>query len=232
MSQTIIIVAGLVTFAVVMLVSEVLSARRFARMRSSLEHGHQRHHDHARGLRQSADRLRTIDAVISDVDGVLTDGGIVRFADGTGGRVFNCKDGLGHTLLRQAGVKLAWISSTKERGSLEVRGQDLKVTVINTDPGPKDERLFRVCAQLGVEPARCAFIGDDLIDLSVLEHVGLFACPADAVPKVREVAHLVLEAPGGRGAFRELADLVLAHRPNRTAEEIEHRVEAVGVEST
>ncbi|MEM9082880.1 MAG: HAD family hydrolase [Planctomycetota bacterium] len=153
--------------------------------------------------------LANTKAVISDVDGVLTDGGIIRLADGTGGRIFNTKDGVGHKQLLKAGVKIAWISSTKERGSLEARAADLDVDVINTDIGPKDERLFRVCEQLGVEPKACVFIGDDIIDLPVLGHVGLFVCPGDAHKDVRSKADIILEAGGGRGAFRELADMVV-----------------------
>ena len=161
-------------------------------------------------------RMLEIDALISDVDGVLTDGGIIRNADGTGGRIWNAKDGLAHTLLRNVGVKIAWISSTKERGSIDARAKDLLPDAIDTESGDKGPRFRRVCEHINVPPQRTIFLGDDLIDLPAMKLAHLSACPADAVPLVRQQADIILHHTGGRGAFRELAELIIAARAHRT----------------
>ena len=160
-------------------------------------------------------RLGAIRAVVSDVDGVLTDGGLIRTASGDLGRIYNSKDGYAHAILRRAGVKTAWISSTKEARSVEHRAAELKVGVVNTAPGDKGPRFLEVCRELGVDPADAVFIGDDEIDLPAMALAGLAACPADAVARVRATADIVLETPGGRGAFRELTERIVAARAER-----------------
>ena len=160
--------------------------------------------------------LKDVTAVVSDVDGVLTDGriGIGPAPIDTGAiRFFDMRDGMGTKLLQKAGVPVAWLSASIDDGVIRRRAEMLAVEHVDVAVGPKEERFVDLCRKLGVDPARVAYIGDDVNDLPPMRLAGVTACPADARPEVREVADLVLAAPGGRGAFRELADLILHARP-------------------
>lgn len=151
--------------------------------------------------------------VLSDVDGVLTDGTIALFPDGAKGRSFHVHDGMGVKLLQAAKYKIAWISASHDDGVIRARAQGLGVHHVDVGSGEKGERLRRACAAIGVPPERCVYIGDDVNDLPAMRLAAFSACPADARPEVRERVSLVLASKGGRGAFRELADLILhAHR--------------------
>lgn len=157
--------------------------------------------------------MSAIDAVVSDVDGTLTNGQIHCPGDGSPpGRSFHTSDGLGTHLLLDAGISVAWLSATSEGGSIATRARMLRVPIVDAAPGPKQPRFLAICERLKVPPERVAYIGDDVNDLECMELAGLSACPADAHTHVRARADLVLTAPGGRGAFRELADLILAAR--------------------
>lgn len=153
-----------------------------------------------------------IEAVVCDVDGTLTDGGI-GFADGEHAhRTFNTHDGLGTRMLIEAGIQVAWLSATSSAASITRRAAMLGVQVVDAGKGHKGPRFKKVCRSLGVAPARALYMGDDVNDLPAIELAGASACPSDARPEVRGAVDLVLDAPGGRGALRELADLLLAAR--------------------
>jgi 3-deoxy-D-manno-octulosonate 8-phosphate phosphatase (KDO 8-P phosphatase) len=155
--------------------------------------------------------LRDLDpaAVISDVDGVLTDGSITFTSDGSKSRTFHIQDGMGVKLLLAAGVKIAWISASRDDGVIRTRGEMLGVQHIDVGAGDKGERLARACAAIGVKPDQCVYIGDDVNDLPAMKRCAFSACPSDARPEVRQRVSVVLDERGGRGAFRALADLVL-----------------------
>ncbi len=151
-----------------------------------------------------------VQALISDVDGCLTDGGIA-YADGPdAGRTFNTHDGLMHQLLRDASIKIGWLSATSSPASIERRAAQLRVHALDAGPGDKGPRFLTLCARLNIDPRRAIYLGDDLNDLPAMRLAGASACPADAVPAVRACADILLTAPGGRGAFRELGDIILA----------------------
>ncbi len=153
---------------------------------------------------------RDIRAIISDVDGVLTDGGIHFAGSIKGGRVFSTKDGLGHHMLFERGVKVGWLSATSEAESIMGRARMLGVECVDAGKGEKGARFTALCARLGIEPASVVYLGDDVNDLPAMALAGLSACPADAHAEVRNRVDLVLESGGGEGCFRELADAVLA----------------------
>lgn len=167
---------------------------------------------------------KPIRAVVSDVDGVLTDG-TVTLAPAPGinpapgsqpqdflkARAFHVHDGMGVQLLLAAGVRVGWMSSSQDDGVIRARANGLRVSAVDVGDGDKGERLERLCRAMGVELGETAYIGDDVNDLPAFERAGFTACPYDARPEIRSAANLVLTTPGGRGAFRELADLVLAH---------------------
>jgi len=161
----------------------------------------------------SLEQLRSIvpvQAVISDVDGVLTDARIGLTSDGATIRFFNMKDGMGVRLLSDSGIKVGWCSAGIDDGVIRRRGENLGVADIDVGHGDKGARFAAMCARLGVDPANTLYIGDDVNDLPAMRLAGATACPADAVDAVREMVGFVLSKPGGAGCFRELADLVLA----------------------
>jgi 3-deoxy-D-manno-octulosonate 8-phosphate phosphatase (KDO 8-P phosphatase) len=149
-------------------------------------------------------------AVVSDVDGTLTDGCIHTTSDGRVFRSFHTHDGLGHHLLAEMGVVVAWLSATSEPESIRARARMLRVPESHLDlaPGEKGDRFLALCAAIGVDPARTVYMGDDENDLPPMRVAGWSVCPADAHPAVRAEAKMVTAAAGGRGAFRELADLI------------------------
>ena len=153
-----------------------------------------------------------VHAIVSDVDGVLTDGRIHRLSDGSAMRSFHVRDGIAHKQLVRAGVKVAWLSATTERESILGRARmvGLDESLVDTGEGEKGARFDALCRRLGVDPDRVIFLGDDINDLPAMERAGLAVCPADAHPAVRGVASIVLRTPGGAGALRELADAILS----------------------
>lgn len=150
-----------------------------------------------------------VKAVICDVDGTLTDGGI-GFDDGAHAfRTFNTHDGLGTRHLIEAGIKVAWLSATSSGTSIERRATMLGVHAVDAGAGPKGRRLIALCKRLGVAPKSVVYLGDDVNDLPAMKAAGASACPADARPEVRAYVDLVLDSAGGRGALRELVEIIL-----------------------
>ncbi len=146
--------------------------------------------------------------LVMDVDGVLTDGSIYLTDSGDELKAFNSQDGLGLTLLRKSGVLLAIISGRKAR-CVEVRAQALGVAHVYQGIGNKAEAFARLLADTGLSAADCAYIGDDVIDLPVMRQVGFAVAVPDAPNLVRSHAHYVTGSAGGRGAVRELCELIL-----------------------
>ncbi len=151
-------------------------------------------------------RAAAIRLVLLDVDGVLTDGRIWYGADGEALKAFDVRDGHGIVLLRDA-VDFGVISGRPGK-STERRLQELRFKHAIFGQRDKLEGYARL-AGLGVPDAEVAYMGDDVNDLPLLARVGLSACPGDAHPDVRERVHFVARARGGRGAVRELCDLIL-----------------------
>jgi len=160
----------------------------------------------ARALLARAARIRL---VLLDVDGVLTDGRLYFGAEGELMKAFDVRDGYGVVLLRDHldfGV-ISGRPGTATRRRLEELG--FKHLVF----GQVDKLAsYRQLAHLGFSDQEVAYMGDDVNDLALLRQVGLSAAPADAMPAVRAAVHFVAGAPGGRGAVRELCDLLAAAR--------------------
>jgi len=149
-----------------------------------------------------------IQLLIFDVDGVLTDGGLYYGHDGESLKRFDVKDGHGLVMARLVGLPSAVITARTSR-IIEVRGKELGFVSVLQGYRDKREGLSALLETLRLQPADCAYMGDDLNDLGPMSEVGLSACPADAVPEVRKIAKFVAQNPGGRGAVRELAELCL-----------------------
>jgi len=142
-----------------------------------------------------------------DVDGTLTDGRLVFDPDGRELKAFHATDGMGLTLLRKAGVHIAFITARVSQVALN-RARELGVDGFD---GVKDKLacVDELCSTLGIGREAVAFMGDDIPDLAVLRAVGLAVIPANAHPWVWDAAHWQTRASGGLGAARELCDLLL-----------------------
>ena len=150
-----------------------------------------------------------------DVDGVLTDNGIL-LGPIAGERVelkrFDIQDGLGLVLLRTAGIPVIWLSG-RHSDATELRARELKVEEVLQVPGPaKLETLGPVLERRGLTWDEVAYVGDDLADLQVLRRVGLPLAVANAVAEVRAAAHATTRASGGHGAVREVIEALLKAR--------------------
>ena len=153
-------------------------------------------------------RAARIKLVAFDIDGVMTDGGLHYTDDGHELKTFNVQDGLGLKLLQRAGIELAIVTG-RNSGVVAARAADLGIDHVFQGVADKHAVVADLLAQLGLQWADCAFMGDDLIDLRAMAQCGLALAPANARPIVRERAHLVTECAGGHGAVREAAELVL-----------------------
>jgi len=153
-------------------------------------------------------RARAVRLAIFDVDGVMTDGTIYIGGAGEAFKAFNILDGHGIKMLQDAGVAAAIISGRASE-AVARRAAELTIRHVVQGAGDKLAAFDALTAQLGVEPAACAFMGDDLPDLPVMRHCGFAVSVPNAVEAVRSAAHYVTRAPGGRGAVREMCELVL-----------------------
>jgi 3-deoxy-D-manno-octulosonate 8-phosphate phosphatase (KDO 8-P phosphatase) len=153
-------------------------------------------------------RCERIEFLLLDVDGVLTDGGIIYADDGTEVKTFHVRDGSGLALWRKAGKRAGIITGRRSR-IVEVRAAELGIDPVVQGAADKLAAFRQVLAQTGFRPEQVAYVGDDLPDVPVLRHAGLGAAVADACAEARAAAHLVTGRPGGRGAVREVIEVVL-----------------------
>jgi 3-deoxy-D-manno-octulosonate 8-phosphate phosphatase (KDO 8-P phosphatase) len=121
---------------------------------------------------------------------------------------FHVRDGLGYALWHRAGKHSA-ILSGRRAGAVDRRAAELAIAHVLQGHDAKAEPFRELVERIGLEPRQVCYVGDDLPDLPVLRAVGLAACPADAVAEVRDAAHLVTRTPGGRGAVREVIEVIL-----------------------
>jgi YrbI family 3-deoxy-D-manno-octulosonate 8-phosphate phosphatase len=159
----------------------------------------------------SSRRLRALRALVLDVDGVLTDGGMYYGPDGEGLKRFDVKDGLGLRRLREAGLLLALISGEKSRIVLR-RAEKLRIEEVHIGVEDKAAVFADLLRRHRVPAAETAYMGDDLNDLGPLRAAGIAVAPADAVTAVRRAAAWITRRPGGHGAVREVCDAILAAR--------------------
>ncbi len=157
------------------------------------------------------EKLKKIKMVITDVDGVLTDGGLYYTADGLVIKKFNVKDGMGTVLLKEKGI-ICGIISTDISPVITKRGERLKLDFTYIGIHDKKAKMLELCDEYGILPEEVAFIGDDVNDIGIIQSVGVSAAPSDAVDKIIDMVDYICVREGGKGAFRELADLVLKHK--------------------
>jgi 3-deoxy-D-manno-octulosonate 8-phosphate phosphatase (KDO 8-P phosphatase) len=158
-----------------------------------------------------AERCRRLRLILSDVDGVMTDGTLLLLPDGQEAKSFHVRDGLAITLAHQAGLRTGLVSG-RTSAVVERRAAELKMALVRQGIKDKGAALREILAQESLAPHEVAYIGDDVVDLPVLQAVGLSAAPADAPLEVRAEAFMVMEARGGAGCLREFIEAILRAR--------------------
>ena len=153
-------------------------------------------------------RARRIKLLLMDCDGVLTDGRLWLTENHDEQKSFHARDGLGLSLIHRAGLRTGIISGRKS-AALERRAHDLKMAFVHQFANDKVKALDEIISEAEVSADECAFIGDDLVDIPPMRRVGLAIAVADAVAETKQAAHYVTSLKGGRGAVREVCELIL-----------------------
>jgi YrbI family 3-deoxy-D-manno-octulosonate 8-phosphate phosphatase len=154
------------------------------------------------------ERFRQIELILSDVDGVLTDGGVLYDNQGIEIKQFSVRDGLGIKLWQKAGFRFGLLTARTSH-IVKIRAAELNIEIVRQGFEYKLTAAREIIRDLGLNEGQVAYIGDDLPDLSVLRSVGLGVAVADAVREVRNAADYVTGAAGGRGAVRETIEMIL-----------------------
>ena len=162
-------------------------------------------------MRDLLTKAAQIQLIIFDVDGVLTDGRLYLGNDGNEFKAFHIRDGHGIKMLLEGGVEVAIISG-RHAASVERRMNDLGVRYAYLGVNDKLTAFHSLLARLGLTAEQVAYVGDDLIDLPVMTQVGLAIAVQDADPFVKQHAHWQTPSPGGRGAARDVCELILEAR--------------------
>lgn len=151
-----------------------------------------------------------VEALILDVDGVLTDGSIV-YGPGGEWKIFDVQDGHGLAMWKRTGGKLAFLTG-RTSDAVRRRAEELKADALAEGIVDKGIAFRELAERLGVDPKRICYVGDDVVDLPPMKEAGLAVAVANAVPEVKAAAHWVTGRPGGRGAVREVAETLLKAR--------------------
>jgi len=155
-----------------------------------------------------ATKAAAIRLILFDVDGVLTDGTVVMHSDGSESKNFHIRDGAALVWAQRAGLSVGLLSA-RTSGATAHRAAQLGIRIVSQGATNKSGAYDEILHRAGLEHTAVAYMGDDLLDLPVLTKVGLSAAPADGAPEVRERVDWVSPSGGGRGAVRELIELVL-----------------------
>ena len=158
-----------------------------------------------------AERCRALKLILTDVDGVMTDGTVLLLPDGGEAKAFHVRDGLALVMARGAGLRTGLLSG-RASAVVDRRAAELGMAVVRQGVTDKAKVFREVLAEQGLEAHEVAYMGDDVNDLAVLREAGLSAAPADAPLGVRLEAFMVTEARGGQGCLREFVEAILRAR--------------------
>lgn len=161
--------------------------------------------------RAALPRARDVKLLLLDVDGVLTDGTITYTHDGGESKGFNTQDGFGLRILQDSGVDVGVITARTSE-AVTRRAGDLGMKYVFQGAGRKMDVYEKILADSGLRAMHTAYMGDDWLDLQLLGRVGFAVAPANAVAEVQQRAHYVTGRSGGRGAVREVCELILEAR--------------------
>jgi YrbI family 3-deoxy-D-manno-octulosonate 8-phosphate phosphatase len=161
-------------------------------------------------------KLKKIKLLVSDVDGVLTDGGMYYSAEGELMKKFHTRDGMGVELLLTKNIKTVLLS--KENSKIVTkRAKKIKVTKSYIGVLQKEILLEKLCRDFQVNLMEIAYIGDDVNDLEIMKKVGFSGTPKDGVAQIKQIADYVCNVKGGYGVLREIADLIIeANNSNKS----------------
>jgi 3-deoxy-D-manno-octulosonate 8-phosphate phosphatase (KDO 8-P phosphatase) len=153
-------------------------------------------------------RVEKIRLLLLDVDGVLTDGRIIYDGSGKEWKSFDIKDGQGIKLLQRAGIEVG-ILSGRSAAAVRLRARELGLALVRQKVRDKEKVFAEIMSRKRLTAEEICFMGDDIVDVPVLRRVGFAVAVADGVDLVKSCAHYVTSRPGGRGAVREVCDLIL-----------------------
>jgi 3-deoxy-D-manno-octulosonate 8-phosphate phosphatase (KDO 8-P phosphatase) len=154
------------------------------------------------------EKAKQIKLIIFDVDGVLTDGGLILGESGNEYKIFHVRDGQGLVMLKESGVHIAVVTA-RTSGIVAERMATLGIEYVFQGQNDKGKAVSDLMKKLGVNKEQTAYVGDDFIDLSAMRMVGLSIAVEDAHPLVREHADWTTTNRGGRGAAREICEMVM-----------------------
>lgn len=163
-------------------------------------------------------RIRQLKLVVSDCDGVLTDGGLYYLEDGQEMKRFHVLDGMGFLMLKEHGIKTGLITG-ESNDLVKRRAERLKLDYVILGTKDKLGALQEICRDMQIDIREAAYIGDDTFDVPAIEGCGFGVVPADALPYIKERADFVTEKGGGKGCFREIADRILLEKGIKLLEE-------------
>ena len=163
------------------------------------------------------DSLSKIKLLICDIDGVLTDGSFTKSTSGEELRSFNALDGVGFVVLRllDLNVKTAWITG-RESITTTQRAEELQIDDVYNGVIRKIDAYIELKKKYGLSDSEICFIGDDIIDIPILEKVGLAVTVPNAPKYISNYAHYTTAVEGGKGAVREVIDLLIESKGNFT----------------
>lgn len=153
-------------------------------------------------------KAKKIKLLLLDVDGVLTDGRIIYDSKARDSKFFDVHDGLGVYLLKRAGIPTVLITA-KGSHAIKPRARDMRVDRIYADVPLKSAVLDKITKIYKITPEEICFVGDDLVDLGIMQKVGFPVAVFNACAEVKQVACYTTDKSGGRGAVREVAELIL-----------------------
>lgn len=156
-------------------------------------------------------KFKKVKFLLLDVDGVLTDGRIIYDCKGHDSKFYDVADGLGVYLLGRMGIKTILITA-KGSQSIKPRAKDMRVEAVYSDILPKIKVYEKIRKEYGLRDEEICFVGDDLVDLCVLKKAGVAVATRNACPEIKKAACFVTKKNGGRGAVREVAELILKSR--------------------
>lgn len=152
-------------------------------------------------------RLRRVQLLLCDVDGVMTDGSVIMGPQGEF-KQYNVPDGLGLLFLRKAGIKVGWISA-RPSPATRIRAKDLKIDFLMQPTEGKVPAAEALLRKVGLKWDRVCYVGDDVLDLGMLKRAGVAIAPANGVAEAKRLADRVTRCRGGYGAVREVSEMIL-----------------------
>ncbi len=154
------------------------------------------------------EKAKKVKILLLDVDGVLTDGRIIYDSEGHDMKFFDVHDGLGVCALKKAGIKTILITAKGSR-AIGPRARDMQVEGVYENSSPKTAALEKILKKYKADIQEICFVGDDLVDLCLMKRVGLPIAVFNAAPEIKQAASYITLKLGGRGAVREVSELIL-----------------------